>query len=390
MTIKKTFSLFAAICLLTFGFGSSVQAESVLDASDDSVQLVDSLDVVDVDQIESKEVIEETEPTELPDADEDSELTERLKGRLLLEVEGKGEVYYVDPENGEKEYLADGESAHSLLRRRALGITDANLEKIPVGEVSTDSSVCEEETLAKRLRGRILLQVESHGEAWYVYPENCRRYFVGTFDQAYKIMKELSLGIKTESLAKIPDTEREQAKKRLRILTHVYSVRQDLPLDEAHAVVLESLKEAESCVANALATAQEKASDEHLFEGLKVGIIRRCLEANNVPIATPEEKDEAKTRLREQHREREHQSEDSLDVEIKIKEEDGVIETEIEVEIEHESTSSDDSSSDSTDDSSGQTEDNSGSDTEDDSGSDVEDASFGEKDEAGYLVEFTA
>ncbi len=45
------------------------------------------------------------------------------------------------------------------------------------------------------LRGRILLQVESHGEAWYVNPANNQRYYLGRPDDAYAIMRSLGLGI---------------------------------------------------------------------------------------------------------------------------------------------------------------------------------------------------
>ena len=45
------------------------------------------------------------------------------------------------------------------------------------------------------LRGRILLQVESHGEAWYVNPVNNQRYYLGRPDDAYAIMRSLGLGI---------------------------------------------------------------------------------------------------------------------------------------------------------------------------------------------------
>lgn len=50
--------------------------------------------------------------------------------------------------------------------------------------------------LADRLSGRILLQVEDNGEAWYVFPENNKRYYLGTAGQAYELMKKLSLGAK--------------------------------------------------------------------------------------------------------------------------------------------------------------------------------------------------
>ncbi|MFA7365186.1 MAG: C39 family peptidase [Patescibacteria group bacterium] len=49
---------------------------------------------------------------------------------------------------------------------------------------------------AGELNGRILLQVEENGEAWYVYPVNGQRYFLGRPDDAFAIMKNLSLGAK--------------------------------------------------------------------------------------------------------------------------------------------------------------------------------------------------
>ena len=45
------------------------------------------------------------------------------------------------------------------------------------------------------LSGRILLQVESHGEAWYVNPINSQRYYLGRPDDAYSVMRNLGLGI---------------------------------------------------------------------------------------------------------------------------------------------------------------------------------------------------
>lgn len=48
---------------------------------------------------------------------------------------------------------------------------------------------------AINLNGRILLQVQAHGEAWYVNPVNSRRYFLGRPDDAYNLMRALGLGI---------------------------------------------------------------------------------------------------------------------------------------------------------------------------------------------------
>lgn len=49
--------------------------------------------------------------------------------------------------------------------------------------------------IEKRLSGRILIQVEKNGEAWYLNPENNFRYFLGRPADAFSLMRELGLGI---------------------------------------------------------------------------------------------------------------------------------------------------------------------------------------------------
>lgn len=55
--------------------------------------------------------------------------------------------------------------------------------------------------LVKRLAGRILLQVESHGEAWYVNPVNGLKYYLGTPADAFLAMKKLGLGVSNKTFA---------------------------------------------------------------------------------------------------------------------------------------------------------------------------------------------
>ncbi|OGF25951.1 hypothetical protein A2303_01320 [Candidatus Falkowbacteria bacterium RIFOXYB2_FULL_47_14] len=59
--------------------------------------------------------------------------------------------------------------------------------------------------LPERLSGRILLQVEAHGEAWYVYPVNRLRYFLGRPADAFRIMRELGLGISESDYDRFKD-----------------------------------------------------------------------------------------------------------------------------------------------------------------------------------------
>ena len=178
-------------------------------------------------------------------------LTNQVLGKILLQVEDHGEAWYVDPVLKLRYYLADGPTAYEALRKFGLGITNADLAKIPVGieerfeDIDTDKDgladkleeglgtdinktdtdgdgvsdyeeVINESTnplgtgniayntaLINRLLGRIVLQVESRGEAWYINPADGRRYYMKDGDAAYQIMRFLSLGITNENIYKI-------------------------------------------------------------------------------------------------------------------------------------------------------------------------------------------
>ena len=58
-----------------------------------------------------------------------------LKGRILLQVEKNGEAWYVNPKDGKRYYLKNGEAAYQIMRFLSLGITNKNLREIPVGRL---------------------------------------------------------------------------------------------------------------------------------------------------------------------------------------------------------------------------------------------------------------
>lgn len=178
-------------------------------------------------------------------------LADQLSGKILLQVQSHGEAWYVRPTDKKRYYLPDGETAYTLLRTFGLGVTNVNLKKIPIGietrfkDTDTDGDGLADQledaigtkrdtadtdgdsytdgdevmhdynplgpgkaafdtSLAKQLSGKILLQTESHGEAWYINPANNRRYYLKNGEAAYQIMRYLSLGITTVDLNKIP------------------------------------------------------------------------------------------------------------------------------------------------------------------------------------------
>lgn len=181
----------------------------------------------------------------------DKALTQRLAGKILLQVQDHGEAWYIDMVSQNRFYLADGARAYGALRKFGLGITNKDLAKIPVGiekrflDTDTDADgladkleeglgtdknkkdtdgdgvsdydeVIKNQTnplgtgklvydnkLLGRLKGRIVLQIESRGEAWYINPADGKRYYMKDGGAAYQIMRFLSLGITNDNLRKI-------------------------------------------------------------------------------------------------------------------------------------------------------------------------------------------
>jgi len=219
------------------------------------VSLLENADLGSLNQFQlympSNESVQ-TPSANQPSTGSTNSLTKRLMGYILLQVEDHGEAYYVDPISANRYYLKDGPVAYEALRKFGLGITDADLAKIPVGieprfadtdtdgdglpdkledglktdpnnpdtdgdgisdgiEILTNKTnplgggyLTQSSSLINRLRGRILLQVESRGEAWYLNPDDGKRYYMKDGEAAYQIMRFLSLGITNSDLSDIP------------------------------------------------------------------------------------------------------------------------------------------------------------------------------------------
>ncbi len=134
-------------------------------------------------------------------------MADRLKGRILLQVEDHGEAWFVRNKDSMRYYMPDGNAAYQMMRHFSLGITDSDLAKIPkvadTSEMNKSTSACRYNSLANRLKGEILLQVEQHGEAYYVDPVKCRAIYMEDGNAAYQIMRYLGLGATNEDINKI-------------------------------------------------------------------------------------------------------------------------------------------------------------------------------------------
>lgn len=132
----------------------------------------------------------------------DPVLIARMKGRILLQTESHGEAWYVHPTTGKRHYMKDGSVAYQMMRNFGLGIKNADLAKIP-----TSNDTFQLPSSMKALKGKILLQVEARGEAWYVHPDTGKRYYMKDGNEAYQLMRLYSLGISNDNLGKIPSGE---------------------------------------------------------------------------------------------------------------------------------------------------------------------------------------
>lgn len=118
-----------------------------------------------------------------------------LRGRILIQVEDKGKAWYVNPKDNKRYYMADGNEAFQIMKNLGVGMSNKDIEKM-----KTDVNY------RKKFIGKILLQVESHGEAYYI-SFNGRYNYLKDGDSAYEIMKKLGLGITNKDLTKIVVSE---------------------------------------------------------------------------------------------------------------------------------------------------------------------------------------
>lgn len=118
-------------------------------------------------------------------------LSNKFSGAILLQVESKGEAWYVNPSDQTRCYLGKQEDAYRIMRELGLGIKHDTLTKYL------------KNGFPKNLSGKILLDVEGKGEAYYVYPKDNKGYYLGKQADAYKIMREKGIGISDSNLNKI-------------------------------------------------------------------------------------------------------------------------------------------------------------------------------------------
>ncbi len=118
-------------------------------------------------------------------------LNEKLSGRIVVAVEKNGEAYWINPTDKLAYYLGRPQDAFNLMKSKGLGISEKDFNQfISYGP-------------PKSLAGKIILRVQSHGEAYYVNPLNLEFNYLGDPKLAFRVMRNLGLGINNTNLNKI-------------------------------------------------------------------------------------------------------------------------------------------------------------------------------------------
>lgn len=116
-------------------------------------------------------------------------LAQRLSGRILLQVESRGEAWYVNPASQKRYYLGRPADALNIMRNLGLG--------------ATHDFIVNHTVYPDYVLGKILIDIDDYGKAYYIYPKNKKRYYLGNPNDAFAVMKQLGLGITDENLNKI-------------------------------------------------------------------------------------------------------------------------------------------------------------------------------------------
>jgi len=175
------------------------------------------------------------------------EMYQKMKGNIILKVEDKGKAYYINPESKKMSFLGRPKNAFEVMRSQGIGISNENLSQIPVGlldkplgedsdgdglsdmledSLGTDKNSTDSDSdgfndkeevrnnysplrksatmeidseFANSQKGKIFIQVEGEGEAWYVNVHNGKRYFLGRPANAFMVMRKMGLGVSNQS-----------------------------------------------------------------------------------------------------------------------------------------------------------------------------------------------
>jgi hypothetical protein len=180
---------------------------------------------------------------------EDVNLYNKLKGRIILRVEGNGEAFYVSPSERTVYYLGNSVNALQTLQWLGVGASNSTLRKAKLGIINMYGNDSDRDGLAdnyeysigtdrnnfntdrdvysdyaeittgynpvgpgklpidyaftRKYSGRVLIQVQSLGEAWYINPTDQKRYLLSNEYEMHDVIKKFGIGISNYNFSRL-------------------------------------------------------------------------------------------------------------------------------------------------------------------------------------------
>jgi len=130
-----------------------------------------------------------------------------LSGQVIYTAEKSNELWAVDTKNFKRSLVSDYKNTLNLFKNKFAGISESNFKKI----FSSDSSSKNNEDLAKKFAGKIILRTESHGEAWYINPVDFKKYDLSNSVSFFKNLPLFATKVTQTELAQIHKPELKES-----------------------------------------------------------------------------------------------------------------------------------------------------------------------------------
>lgn len=134
----------------------------------------------------------------LPFVSHGKSTVDTLKGQILLQSERGGSAWYTDPVTKRRYTLGTKKRALKVLRSRAVGVGSTVMKKIPRAKDNWDAN----ETVFRTYKGRVILDINNRGVAWYVDPVTRKRYKMKNPKQTAKVIRAVGQPVKNTKLYK--------------------------------------------------------------------------------------------------------------------------------------------------------------------------------------------
>lgn len=122
---------------------------------------------------------------------QDKSFASKHKGKIFIQTERNGEAWYVNPSDAKRYFLGRPQDALDIMSRLSLGVKHsfilANAGK----------------AYDKKYRGRILLDVEDKGKAYYIDLASGKADYLGSPANAFAIIRKKGIGIKNSDIQKL-------------------------------------------------------------------------------------------------------------------------------------------------------------------------------------------